>query len=110
MSFRAHRRTGLAAIALIAVLGSTGCGAVIARQRIVGAGAELAAAKRAGAEATSPYEYTGAVLYLEKAKEAEAYGRFGPAMTFGAMAGEWARKATLNASAADPVPADEGGR
>ena len=109
MSSRAHRRTGLAVLALIASLGSSGCGAVIARQRIAGAAADLAAAKRAGAESSSPYEYTGAMLYLEKAKEAEAYGRFGPAMTFGAMAGDWARKATFNAASAEPLPPDEGG-
>jgi len=96
------------ALAFAALLGasslSAGCGAVIARTRVVGAESAVAAAARAGAEKKAPYEYTSALLYLEKAREEENCGRFGPAIEFGGVSSRHAEQARLKSSNADPRP------
>lgn len=86
----------------LATLLSSGCGAVIARTKIVSAEAALAGARLAGGDQKSVYEYTGAELYLEKAREEESYGRFGPAIDFGDTATKLADEAKLNAATAEP--------
>lgn len=88
---------------LAASLLSSGCGAVIARSRIVSAEGAIAAAGRAGAERKAPYEYTSALLYLEKAREEEAYARFGAAIEFGTLGAQLAEKAKVNAETAEPA-------
>jgi hypothetical protein len=95
------RRTLVATAVGLLVLTSSGCGAFIARTKIVGASSAVAAARRADAERKSPYEYTSALLYLEKAREAEAYGRFGAAIEFGGESEKLADRAKLNASTAE---------
>lgn len=82
----------------------TGCGAMVARARIVGAETALGAAKRAQADTKAIYEYTGATLYLEKAREEEAYGRFGNAIEWGGLAEQLAEKAKLASVSAEPPP------
>jgi hypothetical protein len=101
-----QQRIGLGLLAGIALLGS-GCGAFIARTKIVGAQTAVASAQLAESDKKSPYEYTGALLYLEKAREEEAYGRFGAAIEFGGKAEELADKAKLNAATAEPDRAPE---
>ena len=102
-----QRRSILALAVVLVALTGTGCGAFIARTKIVGAQSAVAAARRADAEKKSPYEFTSALLYLEKAREEEAYGRFGAAIQFGRQAEQLADKAKLNAATVDPEPAPE---
>lgn len=97
-ALRLGRIVALSALALA----QTGCGAMVARARIVGAETAVAAAKRADAERKAPYEYTSALLYLEKAREEEAYARFGAAIEFGGLSESLAEKAKLNAATAEP--------
>jgi hypothetical protein len=97
-----HRRAYAWFAALSVVLGSSGCGAFIARTKVVGATTAVAAAGRTDAEKSSPYEYVSSLLYLEKAREAEAYGRFGAAIEYGALAEQFADRARVNASTAEP--------
>ncbi len=89
-------------VLVLAALLSSGCSALIARTKIVSAESALAEAKQAGAAEKSVYEYTGAELYLEKAREEEAYGRYGPAIDFGDTAEKLANEAKLNAATAEP--------
>lgn len=88
----------------VTVTSLTGCGAMVARARIVGAETALGAARRAKADTKAIYEFTGATLYLEKAREEEAYGRYGNAIEWGGMAEQLAEKAKLASATAEPVP------
>ncbi len=94
------------AVAVVALTGG-GCGAFIARTKIVGAQSAVAAARRADAEKKSAYEFVAALLYLEKAREEEAYGRYGAAIDFGRQAEQLADKAKLNAATVEPEPTPE---
>lgn len=80
----------------------SGCGAAVARARIVGAETAVSAARRADAEKKATYEFTSSLIYLEKAREEEAYGRFGNAIEYGGLAEKLAEKAKLAASSAEP--------
>jgi hypothetical protein len=72
---------------------ASGCTAAIAHARISDAQAAILAAEAEGPSAKGSYEYVSAVLYLEKAKEAEAYSRFGEAMELSGTSTEYAEKA-----------------
>jgi hypothetical protein len=102
-----RRRPLVVMIAGFVALTSSGCGAFIARTKIVGAQSAVEAARRADARKKSPYEFVSAQLYLEKAREEEAYGRFGAAIQFGGLAEKRADEARLNASAVEPEPPPE---
>ena len=75
----------------ILVMGS-GCGPILSTVLIQQAAAELEGAKAAHAEIHAPYEYTGAELYLEKAKEQQGYAEFSPAVDFAYKARELAKR------------------
>lgn len=94
-------RTLLWSVAILVVVMASGCGATLARARISGAQAALAGATRAGAEKSAPYEYTAALLYLEKALELEAYARFGSAIEYGTLSEKLAKQAEQKAASAD---------
>ena len=83
------RITGLMAAI---VLCSTGCGPILSTVLIQQAATELEGAKAAHAEIHAPYEYTGAELYLEKAKEQQGYAEFAPAVDFAYKARELAKR------------------
>ena len=83
------RITGL--IAAMALLG-TGCGPILSTVLIQQAATELEGAKAAHAEIHAPYEYTGAELYLEKAREQQGYAEFAPAVDFAYKARELAKR------------------
>ena len=83
------RITGLMAGVL---LGGTGCGPILSTVLIQQASTELEGAKAAHAEIHAPYEYTGAELYLEKAKEQLGYAEFAPAVDFAYKARELAKR------------------
>jgi hypothetical protein len=84
---------GLLGVGLLVALTGTGCSAIFARTRINDAMNAVTAADNAGAAKKAPYEYTNALLYLEKAREEEAYARFGPAMELSDTCSEFAEKA-----------------
>jgi hypothetical protein len=98
-----HRLIAAAILSVVCVAGS-GCTALVAKSRIIAAEAAVASARRAGAESRAAYEFTGAVLYLEKAKEEEAYSRFGSAFDFGGVSETLAEQAKLKAVARDAEP------
>lgn len=98
------RRTGLFLLLAGLSFGSWGCSAAVARAKVLQAETSLGAAQRAGAEERAPYEYTAAVLYLEKARELEAYARFGPSREFGALSEKMAESARAKAIAAETEP------
>ncbi len=83
------RITGLIAAV---VLCGTGCGPILSTVLIQQAATELEGAKAAHAEIHAPYEYTGAELYLEKAKEQQGYAEFAPAVDFAYKARELAKR------------------
>lgn len=78
-------------LVLVPGLGS-GCGPLLSTVLIQQAATELEGAKAANAQSYAPYEYTGAELYLEKAREQHGYAEFAPAVDFAYKARELARK------------------
>lgn len=83
-----------AAIGLAALVFLFGCGPVEYLNQVTRhASAEVAAAKAAGAPKYAPYEYTGAVEYLHKAREEAGYADYQAAIRFGKKAASLARKA-----------------
>jgi hypothetical protein len=72
---------------------SGGCTAAIAHSRISDAQTAILAAEQEGPAVKGTYEYVSALLYLEKAREAEAYARFGVAMELSDTSSEFASKA-----------------
>ena len=70
------------ALTIFILVMGTGCGPILSTVLIQQAAAELEGAKAAHAEIHAPYEYTGAELYLEKAKEQQGYAEFSPAVDF----------------------------
>ena len=71
---------------------ATGCGPLLSTVLIQQAATELEGAKAARAEEFAPYEFTGAELYLDKAREQQGYAEFAPAVDFAYKARELARK------------------
>jgi hypothetical protein len=91
----------LAAVSLLCVFGlGAGCGPVRSTAFLLDADINIQAAKTAGAERYSPYEWTSANLYLKKAREEVGYSDFETAVTFAQKASEFANKARENAMAA----------
>lgn len=84
---------GLLAMGLMLLPMAAGCTAAIARSRISDAQSAIADAEREGPAVKATYEYVSAVIYFEKARELEAYSRFGPAMEYGKLSAELAAKA-----------------
>jgi hypothetical protein len=70
-----------------------GCGPITASSKISDARAELIKAQKLEAPKYAPFEYQGAFLYLEKAREEEGYAYYQDAV-------ELASKAFMLASAA----------
>ena len=85
----------------------TGCTAIIARSRLASAEEGVVLAERAGAEKRSPYEYTSARLYLEKAREEESEARYGAAASLAAEASRFAEVARREAATAPGAIAEE---
>ena len=80
------------ALTIFILVMGTGCGPILSTVLIQQAAAELEGAKAAHAEIHAPYEYTGAELYLEKAKEQQGYAEFSPAVDFAYKARELAKR------------------
>jgi len=88
-----RRWIGLLGVTLTIAFTGTGCSAILARHRINAAVDALNSAQSADAEKKAPYEYTLAALYLEKAREEEAYARFGEALDLSDIAAQYAEQA-----------------
>jgi hypothetical protein len=99
-----RRSFGFLAAWMSAASLQTGCTAIIARSRVASAEEGVLLAERAGAENQSPYEYTAARLYLEKAREEESQARYGAAASLAAEAARLAETARHEAAQAARTP------
>ena len=105
---RKSRRGGRAIVtALLLVLAVTaGCGPVGYMKQVHQRATEaVEEARRAGAEAAAPYEYTSAVAYLAKAREEGAEAQYGNAIELGRRAEELALQARAIARRQDKARA-----
>ncbi len=64
----------------------------------------VVAARKAGAAKTAPYEWTGALLYLERARDLAGYARWQDALALGRRAASLARAAEERARRAPGAP------
>jgi hypothetical protein len=96
----------LAAWVSVSLLQS-GCTALIARSRIASAEESVLLAGRAGAEKRSPYEFTAARLYVEKAREEEEQARYGAAAALADEAARFAETARHEAAAGEGAASEE---
>lgn len=89
------------------LLALTGCGPVQSTAYLLDAEVQIEAARTAGAEKLSPYEWTSANLYIHKAREVVGYSDFEAGVSFAQKASKFARQAKDNsvnaASKADLV-------
>lgn len=86
---------------LLPLLGAfAGCGPVQSTAYLLDADVQLQAARTAGAEKLSPYEYTSAALYLRKAREEVGYSDFEAAVDYSQKASRYANEARSRALAA----------
>jgi len=83
---------------------TTGCGAVMSTALILGAQTDLDGARAAEADELAAYEYKSAQEYLTKAREAQSYAQFGPAIDYAWRARELAEKANLRAAEQRAAP------
>jgi len=91
MKTQAPRLIAITALLTLSLFAS-GCGPLLSTVLIQQAATELEGAKAARAEEYAPYEFTGASLYLDKAREQQGYAEFAPAVDFAYKARELARK------------------
>lgn len=102
--------TRLLALGLL-VAGMAACGPVQSTAYLLDAEVQIQAARTAGAETLSPYEWTSANLYLTKAREEVGYSDYEVAVRFAEKAARFAADARAKAMAAkgaDVVPAEGG--
>jgi hypothetical protein len=111
-------------LALLAALFAVGCGPFGYLTKVAkDATRAVADAEAAGAEQYAPYEYWGAVAYLEQAKTLMAYSEYERSFDYGTRAKQLAEEAkkkaerreagkdreTLEDAPGDPAPAASGG-
>jgi hypothetical protein len=88
----------LLALPALAVL--AGCGPIQSTAALIDADVAVEAARAAGAPQSSPYEFHGAELYLQKAREVSGRSQYEAATKFAARARDLAGAARKNAIAA----------
>ncbi len=88
----------LLALPALAVL--AGCGPIQSTAALIDADVAVEAARAAGAPQTSPYEFTGAEAYFQKAREVSGRAQYEAASRFAGKARDLAREAKKNAIAA----------
>lgn len=91
------KRLGAMAI-LVGAL--SGCGPVQSTAYLLDAEVQIEAARTAGAEKLSPYEWTSANLYIHKAREEVGYSDFETGVEFAQKASRFANEARTKAMAA----------
>lgn len=84
-----------------------GCGPITAASKISDARAELIKAQQAEAPKYAPFEYQGALLYLEKAREEEGYSYYQDAVELATKAFTLASDAQRQADARKAELAEE---
>jgi hypothetical protein len=94
-------RLGFATIALATL---AACGPIQTTSRLIDADVEIEAARAAGAARTSPYEYTEARLYYDKARELEGRARYEEAAELASKSVTFAKAARKNAISASNRP------
>lgn len=88
----------LLALPALAVL--AGCGPIQSTAALIDADVAIEAARAAGAPQAAPYEFSGAEVYLQKAREVSGRSQYETATKFAARARDLAREARNNAIAA----------
>lgn len=100
---RNHRSGTLLTSRLLALCLATGllaCGPIQSTAYLLDAEVQIQAARTAGAETLSPYEWTSANLYLDKAREEVGYSDYEVAVRFAEKAARSAADARAKALAA----------
>jgi hypothetical protein len=84
-------------LALLAIATLAACGPIQSTAALIDADVEIEAARAAGAAQASPYEFTGAVVRLKKAREVIGHSQYEAGTRFARKAAELAREARKNA-------------
>jgi hypothetical protein len=84
-------------LAVLAVAPLVACGPIQSTASLVSADVELEAARAAGAQAASTYEFTAAEAYLHKAREVQGRAQYEASAEFAGRARDLAREARKNA-------------
>ncbi len=87
-------------LALLAIATLAACGPIQSTAALIDADVELEAARAAGAQQAAPYEFTGAEVYLRKAREVAGHARYEAATKFARRSLELAKEARQTAVAA----------
>lgn len=87
-------------LALLGVAALAGCGPIQTTAALIDADVAVEAARAAGAPQSSPYEFTGAEAYLQKAREVSGRAQYEAATKFASKARDLAAEAKKNAIAA----------
>jgi hypothetical protein len=87
-------------LALLALVALAGCGPIQSTAALIDADVAIEAARAAGAPQGSPYEFTLAEAYLNKAREVSGYAQYEAATRYAARARDLGNEARKNATAA----------
>mgnify|MGYP001473427097 CR=1 FL=1 len=87
-------------LALTAAAALAGCGPIQSTAALIDADVAVEAARAAGALQSSPYEFTGAEAYLQKAREVSGRAQYETATRFAERSRTLAVEARKNATAA----------
>lgn len=97
-------------LVVLALSTFAGCGPIQSTAKLIDADVAIEAARAAGAPQTSPYEFTAAEAYLQKAREVSGHAQYEAATRFAAKArdlGDEARKNAIAASNKAQRPEDK---
>jgi hypothetical protein len=97
-------RLSKALLLIIALAPLAACGPIQSTSVLIDADVALEAARTAGAPITAVYEYTGAEVYLHKAREAQGRAQYEASTRFAAKAIELAKTARTKAAEASNKP------
>jgi hypothetical protein len=86
-------------LASLALATLAACGPIQSTAALIDADVELEAARAAGAAQSSPYEFTGAEVYLHKARELSGRAEYERSTKVAARALDLAKQARRNAAA-----------
>jgi hypothetical protein len=86
-------------LALLGLVALAACGPIQSTAALIDADVELEAARAAGAAQSSPYEFTGAEVYLKKAREVSGRAQYESATRLAARSVQLAKEARKNAVA-----------
>ncbi|MFL5292251.1 MAG: DUF4398 domain-containing protein [Myxococcales bacterium] len=87
-------------LALLALCALAGCGPIRSTAALIDADVAIEGARAAGAPQASPYEFTLAEAYLNKAREVSGYAQYEVAARYAGRARELGDEARKNATSA----------